>query len=245
MLRRALLVTPILLFGCASPSRNPESAGDSATVSSREAPAVEALPDRDAAPGGLTDIARDFSPDLAPELAPEPAPGAQTPPGAPPPRNRQRFSIKGGYYGSTEKGIDDGYIINLAWKRPTSDIFSSEVEIGYLDASGRSNGVDRDLWSIPLMVNGRFDVPLGKKLEIYGGLGLGSFYYDVNAKTLGTSVSADGFLVAGDAYFGGGIHLGDNLVLGLEGKYYVTDNSSNLGGGLDAYVALLTIGFER
>jgi opacity protein-like surface antigen len=237
MLRVALLVTPFLVLGCASATRNPVVAGDSATFSGREAPPVDSLADLEAATGNLTDLAADLAPDS------QASPGA--PPGTPPPRPRQRFSIKGGYYGSTENGIDDGYIINLAWKRPTSDILSSEVEIGYLDANGTTNGVDRDLWAIPLMVNGRFDVPLGKKFEVYGGLGLGSFYYDVNAKSSLANVSADGFLVAGDAYFGGGIHLGENLVLGLEGKYYVTDNTSDLNGGLDAYVVLLTLGFER
>jgi opacity protein-like surface antigen len=249
MLRRALLVTPILLAGCASPYKNPVIAGDWATVSDGrgprvEAPAVEPLSveplsvatlpaetpaDLNAATVGFTDL----------------APDSQMSPGMPPLRNRQRFSIKGGSYNSTEKGIDDGYIINLAWKRPTSDMFSSEVEIGYLDASGSANGVKRDLWSIPVMVNGRVDFPLGQKFEVYGGLGLGSFYYSVDAKTSGLSVSADGFLIGGDAYFGGGIHLGQSAVLGLEGKYYVTDNSSDLGGGLDAYVVLLTLGVER
>lgn len=237
MLRRALLVTPILLLGCASATRNPVIAGDTATVTAGEAPPVDSLTDLEAATGNLTD--------LAPDLAPDSQASPGTSPATPPRRPRQRFSLKGGYYGSTDKGIDDGYIINLAWKRPTSDILSSEVEIGYLDANGTDNGVDRDLWAIPLMVNGRFDVPLGKKLEIYGGLGLGSFYYNVEAKSTLASVSADGFLVAGDAYFGGGIHLGENFVLGLEGKYYVTDSTSDLNGGLDAYVVLLTLGFER
>ena len=61
----------------------------------------------------------------------------------------------------------------------------------------------------------------------------------------GISVSGDGFLFGGDAYFGGDIRLGPNFRLGLEGKYYATDNNSDLGGGLDSYVALLTLGFDR
>jgi len=188
-----------------------------------------AAPDADAAAGVFPDFALD----------------SQTLPAAPPPSPRQRFTIKGGYYGASEDGIDDGYIINLSWKRPTSGNLSTEVEIGYLDASGSDKGVDRDLWSIPVMANGRFDVPVGQKIELYGGLGLGSFYYDVVAKAGGVKVSSDGFLFGGNAFFGGALHLGQDLSLGLEGKYYVTDNASDLGGGLDAYVVLLTLGFDR
>jgi hypothetical protein len=96
------------------------------------------------------------------------------------------------------------------------------------------------------MVNGRFTVPVGEKLELYGGLGIGSFYYDADVDAGAVSVSADGFLFAGNGFFGGSIHLGESLWLGrLEGKYYVTEEASDLGGGLDAFVGLLTLGFER
>jgi hypothetical protein len=231
MRRHALLITPFLLFGCATPNTSPLIVDGAARFSVADALPVDAL----AAPGA--DAATGVVPDFAPDF--------QTPPAAPPPRPRQRFSIKGGYYGASDDGIDDGYIINLSWKRPTSGILSSEIEIGYLDASGSDKGVDRDLWSIPVMANGRFDVPVGQKIELYGGLGLGSFYYDVDAKAAGVKVSNDGFLFGGNAFFGGVIHLGQDLSLGLEGKYYVTDSASDLGGGLDAYVVLLTLGFDR
>ena len=222
MLRRALLVTPLLLLGCASARTSPVIVGDAA--SAVEAPAAPA-----AATGAFTDF----------------APGSRVGPMAPPRRPRQRFTLKGGYYGSSEDGLDDGYIVNAAWMRPTSDRLSSELEIGYLDASGTEKGVERDVWSIPLLVNGRFDLPVGKKVELYGGLGLGSFYYEADAKTLGVSVSADGFVFGGDAFFGGAIHLGKTLLLGLEGKYYLTDSASDLDGSLDAYVVMLTLGFDQ
>ena len=38
------------------------------------------------------------------------------------------------------------------------------------------------------MANGRFDIPVGQKIELYGGLGLGTFYYDVEAKAGGVKV---------------------------------------------------------
>ena len=96
-----------------------------------------------------------------------------------------------------------------------------------------------------MLVNGRFNVPAGKKIELYGGFGLGSFYYEADAKTAGVKVSADGFLFGGDAFLGGALRLGKALSLGLEGKYYLTENVSDLGGGLDAYVVMLTLGFDR
>jgi outer membrane protein with beta-barrel domain len=230
MLRRALLVTPfLLLLGCASPSTSPVIVGEAASVSGTEAPLVEGPAAPDAATGAFTDF----------------APQSQVPPMAPPPRPRQRFTLKGGYYGSSEDGLDDGYIIIGSFMRPTSGVFATEYEIGYLDASGSDKGVDRDVWSIPLLVNGRFNVPVGQRIELYGGLGLGSFYYEADAKTAGVKVSADGFLFGGDAFFGGDIHLGQSLSLGLEGKYYLTDNASDLDGSLDAYVVMLTLGFDR
>ena len=84
-----------------------------------------------------------------------------------------------------------------------------------------------------------------ERLEGYIGLGLGTFYYEAEAKSFGVKADVDGFLLGGDGYFGGAIHLGQSLVLGLEGKYYVTDNASNFDGGLDGYVGMLTLGFER
>jgi hypothetical protein len=70
-------------------------------------------------------------------------------------------------------------------------------------------------------------------------------FYSADADAPGISVSGDGFLFAGDAYFGGDIRLGESFRLGLEGKYYATGNSSDLGGGLDSYVVLLTLGFDH
>jgi hypothetical protein len=228
MLRQLLLVAPVLLVSCATPSSSPSIA--TATSSPRiEVRSVEPTADAAVSTEGLI----------------QSAPPYQTSPPMQPRRLRQRFNLKGGYLSADEDGFDDGFIVNGSWMRPISDVLSSEVEIGYLDASGSDNFVDRDVWAIPFMANARVNVPLGEKLEIYGGLGLGSFYYNADADTSGVSVSGDGFLFAGDAFFGGDILLGENFRLGLEGKYYATDNSSDLGGGLDSFVVLLTLGFDR
>jgi hypothetical protein len=229
MLRLALIVTPFLFAACATPLTNPKIVGNEATPFTAELRAVEP-------PAAPADADAVFA---------QSGPVYQAPPARPPQRQRERFSLKGGYLGSTDDEFDDGFIINGAWMRPLSDIFASELEIGYLDASGSHRGVDRDVWAIPFMANGRVNVPLGEKIELYGGLGLGWMYYDADADTPGISVSGDGFLFAGDAYFGGNILLGESFRLGLESKYYATDNDSDVGGDLDSYVVLLTLGFDR
>jgi hypothetical protein len=229
MLRIALVVTPVLFIGCATPQPNPSSAMDADSLARMDVRSVGPSADADAPAEELSASALSY----------------QSAPLPPPRRPRQRFTLKGGYLGSDEDGFDDGFIIGGSWMRPLSEIFSSEVEVGYLDASGSDRFVDRDVWAIPVMFNGRLNFPLGEKLEIYGGLGLGWFYYDADADGPGLSVSADGFLFGGDAYFGGDILLGESFRLGLEGKYYATDSSSDLGGGLDSYVVLLTLGFDR
>ena len=243
MLRRALIVTSLLLVGCTAPRASAvivgDAAGARASVHGTESTPAEAPPAHDAATGGFPVLAPD------PEAPRESSLSMLRTATPKRPRHRERMTLKGGYYGSSEDGLDDGYIVAVAWMRAKSETFATEFELGYLDASGSDNGVDRDVWSIPLLVNGRFNVPVGKKLELYGGVGFGSFYYEADAKTAGVKVSADGFLFGGDAFFGGALHLGQALSLGLEGKYYLTDNVSDLGGGLDAYVVMLTLGFDR
>ena len=228
MLRRGLLVTPFLLFGCAASRTMPMVASETAISLGTNAPPVE--------PRIAAADTRVFS-DFAPSAQAQPAPHPQ-------PMPRQRFTVKTGYYSSNEDEFDDGTIILGSWLRPMSGRFSSEVEIGYLDASGSEGAVDTDVWGIPFMGGGRFTIPVGEKIELYLGVGLGTIYYEAEAKTLGIKVEADGFLLAGDGYFGGAIHLGQAFVLGLEGKYYVTDSDSDIDG-LEGYVAMLTFGIER
>lgn len=232
MLRRALFVTPFLLCGCAAPHANRVIPADVANAWETEAPSAESMD----SPYAATAIPADFA------LTQAPPPQAQP---QPHPWPRQRFTIKSGYYGSSEDEVDDGYIILGSWLRPVTEHWSSEVEIGYLDASGSDKGVDTDVWGIPFMAGGRFTVPVGQKVELFAGLGLGTIYYDVEASTSNVSVSSDGFLFAGDGYFGGAIRLGKAFLLGFEGKYYVTDDYSDFDSGLEGYVAMLTLGFER
>jgi hypothetical protein len=229
MLKSAALVMPALLLACAAPSTNALVRGDAASMPSLSALRVEPPASPDPATGVLPDFALD--PQQAPPMRP--------------PGPRPRFTLKGGYYDSSEDGFDDGTLYIAAWLMPRSPTFSTEFEIGYLDADGSEGLVDREVWAIPLMANARFTVPVGERFELYAGLGFGSFYYDAEADAPGISVSGDGFLFGGDGFFGGAVQLGDNFYVGLEGKYYLTGEASELGGGLDAFVGLLTLGFAK
>ncbi len=168
--------------------------------------------------------------------------------GAPMPQDAKglrenRFTIKGGYYGATEDAVDDGYIFNAAATRFLNNWLAVEFEVGYLEAEGDPGLTNTEVWAIPLMVNGRVNVPAWI-LDIYGGLGIGTFYYDAEATTGSLSADVDGWLLAGNVFLGASINLADTLALGLEGKYYVTDEISGSSEGLDAFAAMLTLGWS-
>ena len=157
--------------------------------------------------------------------------------------HESRFTIKGGLWGSEEDALDDGWILNLSWMRFFTRMFALELEAGYLDADGTDNGIKAEVWGLPLMVNGRLNLPVWI-LDVYGGLGIGAIYFD--ADTSGAaSLSDDGFLLGGNAFLGATINLADSVALGLEGKYYTTEESSDLDAGLDAFALMLTLGFGR
>lgn len=166
----------------------------------------------------------------------------QPPPPPPPPFQRSRFTLKGGYYSFQDsKRLDDGYIIEGTWMNFFSPNFATEAEIGYVEADGKDNGIKSDLWGIPFMLNARVSVPL-KTLELYGGGGIGSIYYDISVDP-GADVS--GWVAAADTFFGACLHLKNGIVIGAEWKYYFTESVHSMDGGLDSYAAMLTLGFAR
>jgi hypothetical protein len=166
----------------------------------------------------------------------------------PPPQEESlhgnRFTVKAGYYDSSEDALDDGYIVNLSWTRYMSKLFALEFEAGYFDADGEDGNLDSEVWGIPLMVNGRLNLPIWV-IDLYGGVGIGTLYYDAEATLGNQTAEDDGFLWAGNAFLGGTVNLGDAVALGLEAKYYLTDDISEFDEGLDAYAVMLTLGFSR
>ena len=192
--------------------------------------AVRTAPLGDAAlPGEL----RDSYPALA---AASPGAIAQAPPG----QRRSGFTAKAGYYDPADGAFDDGSIVNLAWSQSVHEHFATEFEVGYLEADGSFPGGRTDLWGLPFMGNGRFNLLAGK-IDIYGGLGIGTIYYDVEAASLFVSASTDGWLLAGNAFAGASLDVGDKVSLGLEGKYYVTEDIGNTDLDLDGFAVMLTL----
>jgi hypothetical protein len=249
MLRHALLLALCLVAGCASVPIDPLT-DDSHDTRASFAP--------DASPAATTSEFH-WNPSAAfTSLEPGPEPLAasdplalpqyQQPPPPPPhaakPPPRNRFTIKGGYYGSDEDDLDDGWIVNLSWMQPFSEMFAMEFEVGYLDASGSENNVDTDVWAIPTMLNGRVSLPIGP-IEAYGGGGFGSMYYDGERNGTVVDVSADGWLYAWDTFVGATITTRNSISLGVEWKWYFTDESNGLDTGLDANAVMLTLGWSR
>ena len=156
-----------------------------------------------------------------------------------------RFTLKAGLYEADDADeLDDGWIVMLSWMQFFSKLFAFELEVGYIDADGEDSGVDGDVWAIPLLVNGRINLPLWI-FDVYAGLGVGTVYFDAEAGNAIISVEDDGFLLAGDAFIGASLNVADSVALGLEGKYFVTDDMDEFDEGLDAFAVMLTLGFSR
>jgi len=156
-----------------------------------------------------------------------------------------RFTLKGGYYSSEDADeLDDGYIVNVSWMRYFTSLLAIELELGYFDADGSDSGIDAEVWGAPAMVNGRLNVPIWV-LDVYGGLGLGGIYYDSEATAGPVTAEDDGFLLGGNAFVGSSINLADAISLGIEAKYYVTEDIDDLDLALDSFALMLTLGFSR
>ncbi len=231
MSRSAPAVVSLLLLGCASA---PKDAYMVHAALEPETPCFAAD-----APAGEP-IDPEMDPALFAAALALPARSQAAPQGL----HRSRFTIKGGTYDSEDDGLDDGYIVNLSWMNFFSKFFATEFELGYFDADGAQGAFDTEAWGIPFMVNGRFNVPLWV-LDVYAGVGIGSIYYDAEAQSQILDISADGFLFAGNAFLGATINLADSVALGIEGKYYETEDISEFDSGLDAYALMLTLGLSR
>lgn len=154
-------------------------------------------------------------------------------------RRDDRLTIKSGFYSSTEDAVDDGLVLNASWTRFLNDWLGVEFEAGILSGDRDEAGADTDLSIIPLMVNGRAHLPAGP-IDLYGGVGIGTIYYD--GRTNGAGI--DGWLLAGNAFLGGSIDVAEDLAVGLEFKYYLTDEIGRLDAGLDGATVMLTLGFD-
>ncbi len=88
------------------------------------------------------------------------------------------------------------------------------------------------------MANARVTVPLWSSVNLYGGGGVGAFYYDIEA--ISPIFDDDGWIFAGNLFFGADIDLSDTIFVGVEAKYYMTEELAS--GDLDAFAAMVTFG---
>jgi hypothetical protein len=247
MLRHAFfLISPAVFIGCASLTAGDRITGGTADVrADAAAPVSVAMEIEPAATPSVGDEASsedslestidiDSLPSLGASLVQETS-GLDT----------DRFTIKGGWYTADADEIsDDGWIVNGSWMHFYSKIFALELELGYLEVSGEDKGVDSDVWGIPIMLNGRVNFPVWK-LDLYGGAGIGTIYYDVEAEGPLVDVEDDGFVFGGNAFLGATISLAERVALGLEAKYYATEDADGLEQPLDAFALMLTLGWKR
>lgn len=244
MIRFVNLLVCVALVGCASPTTRDLIAGETSGVRPDGfGPVAKAIAlDPEATPlgGGTpsTGVAAPAATFVEPSL---PAGALVADEGL----RGNRFTVKGGLYSANADELsDDGWIINLSWMRFFTKIFAIEVELGYLDVGGEDGGVDADVWAVPLMVNGRANLPVWI-LDVYGGLGVGGFYFDAEAEAGGLTAEDDGFLLGGNAFLGTSVNLADSIAVGLEAKYYVTEDADDFDESLDALAIMLTVGFGR
>jgi len=245
MIRSASLLASLPLFACASAPSSDLVAGQPLMLLAAEpvaesgptAPAVApeaALPASTLVLGTLPADSKTsfavstFNPALYPAVADE---GLR----------HSRTTIKAGVYSSEDADeLDDGLIINVSWMRFFTSIFALELEAGYLDTDGSDGGVDSDLWGAPLMVNGRLNLPVWV-LDLYGGVGVGTIYYNLDVDT----EDDDGFLLGGNAFLGATVNVADSIALGLEAKYYATEDIDDFDVSLESFALMLTLGFSR
>ena len=170
---------------------------------------------------------------LEPALAAEPA--AQ---GRPKPiRPKSYATLKGGPLYPTENDIDPGFFVGGVYGQYLNEIFSMEFETGYAEADPDASG--GDLFSIPMLLNARVTFPVWI-LDVYGGGGIGTTYYDFESNSL----DVQGWLLAGDVFAGVEVPIRERMTAGLELKYHITEEMERIDERLDSFIVMATIGWR-
>ena len=122
--------------------------------------------------------------------------------------------------------LDTGVNLNAAIGIKPIEFLAFELESGYF--WGEDTGaVDVELWGVPMLANARLTIPLFF-LELSAGLGVGGFYLSSEAG----SADDDDWVFGGDAFAGVGFSLGP-VTLGVEAKYYLTEEADLFGQGVE------------
>ena len=176
-----------------------------------------------------------LEPALIPEsmLAAEPAAQART--------KRMRpdnyAALKGGPLYPSESDIDPGFFAGGVYGQYVSDFLSFEVESGYAQADPDVSG--GDLFAIPMLLNARVTFPVWI-LDVYGGGGMGTTYYDFESNSL----DVEGWLFTGDIFAGVEVLIRERMTAGLELKYHFTEEMERIDEHLDSLMVMATIGWR-
>ena len=112
--------------------------------------------------------------------------------------------------------LDTGPYAQIAFGGDVIPFVSIEASLGYFNVQGSGNS---ELTGVPLLLNGRLQVPI-TILKLYGGVGVGGLFADYEVGSIDDSE----FVLAANAFLGLEVGLG-NLALGAEYRYLVTDET--------------------
>jgi hypothetical protein len=144
-----------------------------------------------------------------------------------------RFSLGSFMPAGDIDALDDGFYGDVAFGTELLPFLAIEGSLGYLQVDGSN---DQELTAIPLLVQGRLQLPI-LILEAYAGVGVGGLYADYE---LGFGLGSDSeFLLAGSGFVGLEVGLG-NLAVGLEYRYLVSEESDP-GLAIEGHSGLVTL----
>jgi len=120
-----------------------------------------------------------------------------------------------------------------------------EIGAGYLWGEDTGSDPEVELWGIPVMANAKLCIPV-LFLEPYAGLGANGYY--LNAKVTSSTTGSkrnESFVFGWSAFVGLNFRLGP-VILGAEGKYFMTQEFAFPGPDphLEAVAAMVTVGLD-
>jgi len=170
------------------------------------------------------------------------------------------IAFKGGVYHPTDdlEDFDDGFYGEISLNSYFSKYLAFEIGVGYFETEYKANGFilgipyseKDDIYAIPMITNVKGIVPL-KFGELFLGAGVSGYYVhgdvDVNIPgVISVSGNADDYIFGAQFLGGLNINITDTLILGLEGKYIITQDA-DLDGiefNLNGFIATGVLGFR-
>jgi len=158
-------------------------------------------------------------------------------------RKANYFAVKGGIFSPRadldDLNLEDGYAINFSVGHYFSDRFVVEFGTEILQADGDLNGVSRDILILPVTATAKYIVPTGVG-DFYLGAGAGVYFARLE-QTIGGVTSREHDVVLGGHILGGAnLDITDDVFVGIEGKWMLTDTAKFFGQELTLSGATLT-----